>query len=321
MKSRFTLFAAAAAALLSAGTQAADYPSQAIRLVVPYPPGGPVDFVARTLSAPLSQELGQSIIIDNKGGAGGNIAAAEVARAKPDGYTLMLVYETHATTNLFYRNFKFDSFQSFDYISLIGQSPMVLLTSKQSGLDSLPKLAAALRDKPGQLNQAITGPGDASVLKPELLHQVLKTKVTYVPFPGTAPALTSLAGGQIDLGLVSVTAALPLVQGGKVNAIGVGFAGPIAALPGVPSINTIAPGFESAAWVGIVAPKDLPPAVMAKLEASIQKVLMAPSVRKQLEASSFVILGNNQRSFVERARADYREAQALIANGVLKPEE
>jgi tripartite-type tricarboxylate transporter receptor subunit TctC len=321
MSLKLSLVLAACGTLLSAGALAADYPTQSIRLVVPYPPGGPVDFVARTLSVPLSQDLGQTIVVDNKGGAGGNIAAAEVARAKPDGYTLSLVYETHATTNLFYRSYKFDAFQSFDYITLVGQSPLVLITSKQSGLDSLAKLATALRDRPGGLNQAITGPGDASVLKPELLHQALKTKVTYIPFPGTAPAMTSLAGGQIDLGLVSVTAALPLIQAKKVNAIGVGSAAPLAALPGVPPLGSVVPGFQSAAWVGIVGPKGLPPAVLSKLSAAIHKVLEMPSVRTQLETSGFVIIDGDQQAFLQRARADHKEAEALIAKGVLKPDE
>ncbi|RYF37178.1 MAG: tripartite tricarboxylate transporter substrate binding protein [Comamonadaceae bacterium] len=321
MSLKLSLVLAAWGTLLSTAAIAADYPAQPVRLVVPYPPGGPVDFVARTLSVPLGQELGQAIVIDNKGGAGGNIAAAEVARAKPDGYTLSLVYETHATTNLFYRNYKFDAFQSFDYISLVGQSPLVLLTSRESGLDNLAKLTAALREQPGQLNQAITGPGDASVLKPELMHQALKTKVTYVPFPGTAPAMTSLAGGQIDIGLVSVTAALPLIAGKRVTAIGVGSKGPLATLPGVPSIDSVLPGFESAAWVGIVAPKGLPPAVLAKLSAAVHKVLESPKVRSQLEGSSFVIINGDQEAFLQRARADYKEAEALIARGVLKPEE
>lgn len=298
-----------------------DYPNQPIRLVVPYPPGGPVDFVARSISVPLGQELGQSIVIENKGGAGGNIAAGEVSRAKPDGYTLSLVYETHATANLFSKNYKFDSFQSFDYISLLGYSPMVLVTSVQSGLDTFPKLIAALKANPGKINQAITGPGAASVLKPELMHQALGTKVTYVPFSGTAPAMTALAGGQIDAALASVTAVLPLIQAKKVNAVAVGSPTPLALLPGVPAAGSAISGYESTAWIGLVAPKGTPAAVTAKVEAAVRKVMLSPAVKKQLEGSTFVVLATDPKAFVERARADFKQAEALVAKGVLKPDD
>ncbi|WP_436317197.1 Bug family tripartite tricarboxylate transporter substrate binding protein [Variovorax sp. LjRoot84] len=310
----FVLFALGAA-------QASDFPNAPIRLVVPYPPGGPVDFVARVVSVPLGQELGQPIVIENKAGAGGNIAANEMSRAKADGYALSLVYETHATTNLFYKNFKWDAFKSFDYISLLGYSPLVLTTSTQSGLDTLPKLITALKARPGALNQAITGPGAASVLKPELLHQAMGTKVTYVPFPGVAPALQALVGGQIDMALVSVTAALPLIQSKKVNAVAVGAAKSLAALPGVPTMNSTVPGFESTAWVGIVAPKGLSSEVFGRLQTAVHKVMMSDAVRKQLEASTFVVLATDQKGFTDRARADYRDAEHLVQKGILKPDE
>ena len=298
-----------------------DYPTQPIRLVVPYPPGGPVDFVARSISVPLGQELGQSIIIDNKGGAGGNIAAGEVSRAKPDGYTLSLVYETHATANLFSKNYKFDSFQSFEYISLLGHSPMVLVTSIQSGLDTFPKFIAALKASPGRFNQATTGPGAASILKPELMHQALGTKVTYVPFSGAGPAFTALAGGQIDVALASVTAMLPLIQAKKVNAVAVGSSTPLALLPGVPAAGSVIPGYESTAWIGLVAPKGTPVTVTAKVEAAVRKVMLSPAVKKQLEGSTFVVLASDPKAFVDRARSDFKQAEALIAKGVLKPDE
>lgn len=301
--------------------QASEYPNAPIRLVVPYPPGGPVDFVARVVGVPLGQELGQPIVIDNKAGAGGNIAANEVYRTKADGYTLSLVYETHATTSLFYKNYKFDAFKSFDYISLLGYSPLVLTTSHQSGLDTFPKLIAALKAKPGALNQVITGPGAASVLKPELLHQALGTKVTYVPYSGVAPAMQALVGGQIDIALVSVTAALPLIQARKINAVAVGSARPLSALPGVTTMGSAIPNFESTAWVGIVAPAGLPKDVFDRLQSAVQKVLASDAVRKQLEASTFVVLATDQKGFIDRARADYRDAEQLVQKGILKPEE
>lgn len=314
--------AAGAFMLLAMGAaQASGYPNAPIRLVVPYPPGGPVDFVARVVSVPLGQELGQAIVIENKAGAGGNVAANEVSRAKPDGYTLSLVYETHATTNLFYKNFKFDAFKSFDHISLLGYSPLVLTTSTQSGLDTFPKLIAALKSKPGALNQVVTGPGAASVLKPELMHQALGTKVTYVPYPGVAPAMQALVGGQIDIALVSVTAALPLIQAKKVNAVAVGSAKPLPALPGVPTMNSSIPNFESTAWIGIVAPAGLPKDVFDRLQGAVQKVMASDAVRKRLEASTFVVLATDQNGFIDRARADFRDAEQLVQKGILKPEE
>ncbi|BEP38553.1 tripartite tricarboxylate transporter substrate binding protein (plasmid) [Variovorax sp. V59] len=297
------------------------YPSAPVRLVVPFPPGGPVDLVARVISGPLGQELGQPIVVENKAGAGGNIAAGEVARAKADGYTLSMVYETHATANLFNKNYKFDAFDSFEYISLLGQSPTVLATSLQSGYDTLAKYIAALKARPEQINQAVPGPGAASMLKPELLNQALGSRVTYVPFSGAAPAFTALAGGQIDVVLASVPALLPLIQAKRVNAIAVGSAQPLPALPGVPPLSTVVPGYESTIWVGLVAPKGTPKAVTERIALAVRRGLEQPAVKKQLEDASFVVLATDRSRFIERARADHRAAQMLIDKGVLKADE
>lgn len=307
----------ASAAVASADT----YPSSPVRLVVPFPPGGPVDLVARAISVPLSQDLGQPIVVDNKPGAGGNVAADQVARAKPDGYTLSLVYETHATANLFSSKYKFDAFDSFEYITLLGHSPTVLATSRQSGYDSLAKLVAAMKANPGQINQGIPGPGAASMLKPELLNQALGTRVTYIPFTGGGPLLTSLAGGQIDAVLASVSSLIPLIQSKKVNVLAVGSTHPLAALPNVPTLNSVIPGYESSIWVGLVAPKGTPKAVTDRVALAVRRALDQPAVKKQLEDTTFVVLGTDREGFLARARADYRAGQALVEKGVLKPDD
>ena len=211
------------------------YPSRPIRLLVPYPAGGPVDFVARTIQPRLREALGQPVIIDNKPGAGGNIAAAEVARAMPDGYTLSLVYETHATSNLFYKDLTFDAFQSFDYLSMLGYSPLVLMTSKASGLVDFPKLVAAAKAAPEKLNQST--PGAGTVLKAELIHQALGTKVTYVPYKGSAEALNAIVGGQIEIGMASLPVVIGFAGSDVFNAVAVMTTEPSSLLPNVPPIR------------------------------------------------------------------------------------
>lgn len=318
---KYALLASALALSVAApGAHADAYPSKPIRLVVPYPPGGPVDFVARAVSTKLGAELGQTIVIDNKPGAGGNIGAADVARAEPDGYTFLVVYDSHAVANLFYKDLKFDAFNSFDYISLIGYSPLVLVTSKASGLDTLPKFISAAKANPGKFNQAITGYAGNSTLKVEQLKQATGIKTTTVPYGGAAAALSAIAGGQVDVLMASMPVVLSLVKGDKMNALAVGTKSRSPLLPEIPVLSDTVPGFEAGAWVGLVGPKGLPPAVEAKIGDAMRASLKDAQVKRILDEGGFVSLGTDSKQFVERARADYRDTQKMISDLNLKIE-
>lgn len=310
-----------AVAALGRPARSADaYPSRSIRLVVAYPPGGPVDFVARAIQPKLRDLLGQSVIIDNKPGAGGNIAAADVARSRPDGYTLLLIYETHVTANLFYRNLSFDAFESFDYLSMLGYSPLLLMTSKASGLDDFPKLVAAARAAPGRLNQSTTGPGAGNILKGELIHQALGTRVTYVPYRGAAEAMNALISGQIEIGMASLPVVVGMAGSGSFNAVAVMTAEPSRLLPQVPPISRYVQHVESIAWIGLVGPRGMPEEVKAKVTTAVQATMSAPDVRNVLEGAGFVVQATDAAQLLARGRADYSQAERLLNAGVLRLE-
>jgi tripartite-type tricarboxylate transporter receptor subunit TctC len=308
----------AVAAFPRASRSSEGYPSRSIRLVVPYPPGGPVDFVARAIQPKLRDVLGQSVIIDNKPGAGGNIAAADVARTRPDGYTLLLIYETHVTANLFYPNLSFDAFEAFDYLSMLGYSPLILMTSKVSGLDDFPKMVAAAKAAPGRLNQSTTGPGAGNILKGELIHQALGTRVTYVPYRGSAEALNALIAGQIDLGMASLPVMVGLAGSGSFNSIAVVTAEPSRLLPRVPAVSQYVRDLESTAWIGLVGPRGLPDEIKAKVTAAIQTTMFAPEVRSVLDAGGFVVQATDAAQLLARSRSDYSQAARLLTAGALR---
>jgi len=292
--------------------QALAYPDRPIRLVVGFPPGGPVDFVARTLQNPLSEALGQAVVIENKGGADATIAADEVARAQPDGHTLLLVYERHAIANIFYKTLKYDALDSFDYVSLIGYSPLVVLASRDSGIQTLDQFVQAAKAEPGKINWGTSGPGVGETLKSELLQQALGTSVTYVPFNGSAPSMSALAAGQIDLTIASLSSAAGILQSNRVRALAVGSDKRVPQLPGVPSIDEYAKGVELTAWIGLVGPKGMPAGAKSAIEAAVGKALADSAVRQVFAKNGFVSQGLGSAPFLEKARADKQGALDLI---------
>lgn len=307
-------------ALPSIQSAAQTYPSSSIRLVVPFAPGGPVDFVARTIHVKLGESLGQPVIIENKPGAGGNIAAASVTRANPDGYTLLLVYETHATSNLFYKGLKFDAFDSFEYLSMIGYSPIVLMTSKASGLDSIPKLVAASKAAPGKLIQAVSSPGPSGMMRSALVHQALGTQVRYVPFSGSAGGMNAILAGQVDINIASLPVALGLTGNNLFNSVAILSDAPSPLLPDVPPISKYVQGGEYKPWVGIVGPKGMPADVKAKVVSALQASLNSPEVRRQFDTFGFVVQSTGPEDFIALAKSDYEMAENLLKTGVLKME-
>lgn len=317
-KSKFLL---AICVAFTAGTASAQtYPDRPIRLVVGYPPGGPVDFVARAIQFSMGEALGQPIVIENKSGAGGNIGADSVFRSKPDGYNLLLIYERHALTNIFYKNVKFNAIESFDYLSLIGYSPLVVLASKKSGLASLEQFEKQAKSNPGKFNFATTGPGVAETLKSEVLQQALGTSATYIPFNGTGGAMNAIVSGQVDLSTTSLASAISMIKADKVTPLVVGTQEPIKMLPNVPPLGKYAKNVELTAWVGLIGPKGMPLDTKLKIQSAVNHALADPSVRATLEGSGFVIQGQGPQQALARAKSDYDNALKLIKERNLKVE-
>jgi tripartite-type tricarboxylate transporter receptor subunit TctC len=279
--------------LLAVSTASAqEWPARAVRIVVPFPPGGSADLLPRAVSEKLAERWGQPVIVENRPGAAGNIGADAVFRAEPDGYTLLSAPPPPLVINrLLYQKLSYDSSQ-FVPISVIGAIPNVLLVHPKLGVNSVQDLINLARSNPGKLNYASQGSGATSHLTAELFKSMAGgLQITHIPYKGTAPALTDLLGGQVDMMYDNLGVSLPHVRSGKLKALAVASRRRFAALPDVPALAEVLPGFESVAWFGVVAPPKTPAAITEKVSAGIVDALKNPDVRKRLQELSAEPMG------------------------------
>ncbi|CAG2130398.1 hypothetical protein LMG31506_00807 [Cupriavidus yeoncheonensis] len=274
----------ATAMVASTAAQAADaYPSRPITLVVPYSAGGPTDVVSRSLAAAMTRELGQSVIVENRVGAGGTVAAAYVARAQPDGYTILIHHNGMATAPALYKKLSYDPLKDFEYIGQVADVPMTLMGRKDLPASTLPELIRYVRQNRDKVSLANAGLGAVSQLCGLLFEESVQTRMTAVPYPGAGPALTALLGGQVDLLCDQTTATLPQIKAGRVKLFGVTTAQRIAALPQAPTLQEGGlKGFEVKVWHGIYAPKGTSPGITKRITEALQKGLRDPAVVAKL---------------------------------------
>ena len=274
------------ALLATTGTSAQDYPSRPVTLIVPYAAGGGNDVMARIVAEKMSRSLGQQIVIENKGGAGGSIATRQVAKAAPDGYTLGLGGTgTHAINPTLYPNVGYDPRKDFAPVGLIATSALVVLVNTSVPAKTVPELIALARRDPGKLNYASAGVGSGIHLGAELFATMAGVKLTHIPYKGSAPALTDLVGGHVAIYFSSLPPAIALIREGKVRALAVTGPQRSALLPDLPTVAEAAlPGYESVLHYGIVAPAGTPRAVVEKLNAAMQAALAEPDVRERIIA-------------------------------------
>ena len=274
-------------ALLAATSVAAqDYPSRPITLIVPYAAGGGNDVMARIVAEKMSRSLGQQIVIENKGGAGGSIATRQVAKAAPDGYTLGLGGTgTHAINPTLYPNVGYDPRRDFAPVGLIATSALVVLVNTSVPAKTIPELIALARRDPGKLNYASAGVGSGIHLGAELFATMAGVKLTHIPYKGSAPALTDLIGGHVAIYFSSLPPAIALIREGKVRALAVTGPQRSALLPDLPTVAEAAlPGYESVLHYGIVAPAGTPRRIVEKLNAAMQAALAEADVRERIIA-------------------------------------
>ncbi|WP_458766923.1 Bug family tripartite tricarboxylate transporter substrate binding protein [Cupriavidus basilensis] len=282
--------AAVAACTLCVGIAPAlaqkDYPSKPIMMIVTYPPGGPTDVMARTLASALKGSLGQTVVVENRAGAGGNIGAEAVARAEPDGYTLMFGTSAPLAINVsLYRKINYDPVKSFAPIIQIGQLPNVLVVNPSVPAKTVGELIAYGKANPGKLTYASSGNGASSHLAGVLFNNLAGTDFRHIPYKGTGPALNDLLGGQVSMSFTDVLTALPFIKSGKFRVLGVTTKSRSQALPDVPTVaEQGVPGFDVSVFFGVVAPAGTPPAVIAKLNHAFADALQQPEVRKTLQA-------------------------------------
>ncbi|SDP05995.1 Tripartite-type tricarboxylate transporter, receptor component TctC [Phyllobacterium sp. YR620] len=274
-----TLAATAAFALIAGGANAAGYPERSITMVVPFAAGGPTDTVTRLVAESLSKDLGQQIVVENVGGAGGTLGASQVAKADPDGYTLLLHHIGMATSATLYRKLPYDTLNAFEYVGLVTDVPMTIVAKKDFEPADMKGLVEYVKANADKITLANAGIGAASHLCGMLLMSEIKTSLVTVPYKGTGPAMTDLLGGQVDLMCDQTTNTTKQIKGATVKAYAVTSAKRLDALPDLPTVAEAGlPGLQVGIWHGIYAPKGTPADVTARLSASLQKALKDPNV-------------------------------------------
>jgi len=278
--------------LVVSSASAQDWPARPVRIIVPFPPGGSADLLPRAVSEKLAGRWRQPVIVENRPGAAGNIGADAVFRAEPDGYTLLAAPPPPLVINrLLYQKLSYDSTQ-FVPITVIGAIPNVLLVAPTLGVNSIRELISLAKNNPGKLNYASQGSGTTSHLTAELFKSMAGgLDIRHIPYKGTAPALTDLLGGQVDMMCDNLGVSLPHVRSGKLRALAVASKKRFAALPDVPALAEVLPGFESLAWFGVVAPPKTSAAIAEKVAAAVAEAIRHPDVLRRLRELSAEPMG------------------------------
>jgi tripartite-type tricarboxylate transporter receptor subunit TctC len=276
------------AAAFAAPALAQSYPTKPVRIVVPYPPGGPNDIVARTVGQKLSEQLGQPVIVDNKPGASGNIGAESVAKSPPDGYTLLLLTTGHTINPSLYPKLGYDLEKDLAPVTQLTAGPMVVVANPSLPAKNIKELISLAKAKPGSLNFGSAGNGSSTHLAPELFSSMAGIKMNHIPYKGSAPALTDLMAGQIQVAFDFMISAMPHVKSGKVKALAVTSTTRSPAAPDLPTVaESGVPGFEVIGWNGLVVPARTPKDVVAKLNAELKKALDQPDAKERFAAQGF----------------------------------
>ncbi|WP_295852424.1 tripartite tricarboxylate transporter substrate binding protein [uncultured Xylophilus sp.] len=299
MTKRPFLRAAVAACLAAAGVaaQAADWPERAVTLVVPLAPGGSTDTTARLLAERLSKELGQPVVVDNRAGAGGNIGGAYVAKAPPDGYTLLFTTSTAATNVTLYKSMGFDLQKDLVPVSQVALIPNVLMVNNDVPAKTLAEFVDYVRQKKAVVNYGSAGNGTSQHLSGALFNSMTQGEMTHVPYKGGAPANADLIAGQIQAVFSPLVEVLPYIDSGKLRALGVTTPARSPRLPDVPAVAEALPGFEVVLWNGVLAPAATPQPVVDRLAAAIRKATQDPSFRKTLADQGSTPIGNTPAEF------------------------
>jgi len=292
------------------------YPAKPIRLVLPFPPGGSTDIIARVVGQKLTEAWGQQVIIDNRPGAGGNVAAEFVARAAPDGYTLFQANVANAIGAGLYPKLNYSLTNDFAAVSQLATTPYVLLSHPSVPAKNVRELIALAKARTGQLNYASAGAGSATHLSGELLKSMAGIDIVHVPYKGTGPAVTALLSGEVDLYFATVPAAAPMVKAARLRALGVSSARRAALMPDVPAIAETLKGYDTGTWHGVLAPVATPKEIVQQLSTEIIRILNAPDVREKLVAQGLDPVGDTPEQFAAFLRAEIAKwAKVVKASG------
>ena len=301
----FLALAAAAVTTLPVDTQAQTYPTKPIRTIVPFPAGGGIDTVIRILAPRMSEALGQPILVDNRSGASGTLGTEIVAKAPPDGYTLLATFSSHAQNQILYRNLPFDTLRDFAPITVFGTVPNILVVNPALPVRTVKELVALARKRPGEILYASIGPASPSHLTAELFNSMAGIKTTHVPYKGAAPSMVALVAGETQLTFTTVLVAVPYVKAGRLRALGVASLKRSPAVPDVPTIDEAGvKGFDSTAWWGLLAPAKTPRAIVDRLYSVTTSTMKLPDMRERLAQLGAEPAGHTPEAFDQLIRDD-----------------
>jgi tripartite-type tricarboxylate transporter receptor subunit TctC len=306
-----------AAALLAAGASAQTQPT---RILVGAPAGGSTDTLARTLASELGRLLGKTVIVENRPGAGGNIAAEAVAKAAPDGNTLLMSFTSHAINASLYPSLPFDPVRDFTPLTCVATSPSVLVAHPSVPARDVRELIALAKARPGQLNFAIGAVGSSLHLAGDLFKMQSGAFIVNIPYRGTAPAIQDVIAGQVELMFAAIGNAQAQVKAGRLKALGVTSAKRLAAFPDVPAIAEVLPGYESSAWFGLFGPARMAPDLAKRVSDAARQAIATPEVRRRLDAEGAVPVGNSPEEFSKFVQGEIQRWAKVVKFSGAKPE-
>jgi tripartite-type tricarboxylate transporter receptor subunit TctC len=310
-----------AASLPATAWSQAAWPNKPVKIVVPFAPGGTTDILARAIAPELGKAFGQSFVIENKGGAGGNIGTEIVARAAPDGYTLLMgTVGTHGINKSLYAKLSYDPQKDFAPITLVAGVPNVMVMNaekaKTLGINTVPDFIAYARKNPGRLNMASSGNGTSIHMAGELFKSMTGTFMTHIPYTGSAPALLGLVSDQVDVMFDNLPSSMALIKAGKLKAFAVTSAQRSGAMPDMPTIEEAGPlkGFEASSWFGLLAPAGTPPDIVKALQRETAKALNSPAIKEKLLAQGAIPSGNTPEEFAALIDAEIKKWAPVVKN-------
>ena len=297
------------------------YPERPIRFVVPVSPGGGSDLLARTIGAKLVEILGQSVIVDNRPGASGNIGAELVAKSSPDGYTIVIETIVLVTAPLMYRGLSFDSGRDFAPITLVARVPHVLVVNPRLQSMSLAEFIALAKSRPGTLNYSSAGKGSPIHLAAELFKSQARLDIVHVPYGGGGPANTAVIGGQVDLSFANITAILPHVRAGRVKALGITSIKRSSAASDIPTIAEAGlAGYDFTSWFGVLAPAGTPRAIIGRLNVEIARILNLPEIKGRLATDGTELVTSTPGEYADYLKSESRKWAKVLNEAGIKPD-
>ena len=298
--------------------QKSRYPDKPVRFVVPFAPGGGTDIIARAMAQKLSEAFGQSVVVDNRGGAGGTIGAEIAAKSTPDGYTMIMVSGSYAVNAGLYK-LPYDPLNGIDTVTLVGTSPFIVALNPSVPVKNVKELIALAKAKPASLNYASTGTGGITHMATELFRLMAGIDIVHIPYKGTGPALNDVIGGQVQMIFGSILATLPQVKSGRLKGIAVSGSKRSDAAPDMPTVaESGLPGYEVTLWYGVWGPKGLPKEVISRWNAELAKILKSPDMRARLATEGLDALGSTPGEFRAHLKAEIAKWAKVIKDANVK---